>query len=326
MSRVFTIGVVSDIHYASAAEQARGGDYELRAVSNLAQRLLLKAYRHFIWLRHPLQHNALLDTFLNRVGPVDGVVANGDYSCDTGFVGVSDDAACQSARECLGKLRNQFSPAFRATFGDHELGKFSFVGGSGGLRVGSFHRARQELALEPFWRWQLGRNILIGVTSSLLALPVLDPELLPEERKEWQQLRDDHLEHIRNAFSQLKPGERVLLFCHDPTALPFLWREESVRSKFSQIGQTIIGHLHSPLIFWKSRRLAGLPEIRFLGHSVRRMSKALHEARKWQPFRVRLCPSLAGVELLKDGGFLTFQIDADAQQPIVLNRHRIPRS
>jgi hypothetical protein len=55
------------------------------------------------------------------------------------------------------------------------------------------------------------------------------------------------------------------------------------------------------------------------------MSGALREARSWRPFRVRLCPSLAGVELLKDGGFLTAQIDESGAAPVRWLRHRLPR-
>ena len=117
----------------------------------------------------------------------------------------------------------------------------------------------------------------------------------------------------------------MLLFCHDPTALPFLWREEAVRQRLPQIEQTVIGHLHSGLVWWKSRLLAGLPAIRFLGHAVKRMSTALSEARYWKPFHVRLCPSLAGIELLKDGGFLTAELNAATPDPARFQRHRLRR-
>jgi len=325
MSRVIQLAILSDIHFASAAEQARGDNYESAAVSNPLLRLLLKTHRHFFWLRHPLRQNHLLDRFLDLVIEPDHVVANGDYSCDTGFIGVSDDAACRSARECLAKLRARYASKFRATFGDHEVGKCSLAGNNGGMRLASFHRARQELGLEPFWQMELGRCVLIGVVSSLVALPVFEPEALREEIAEWRNLREQHLAEIRAAFSALKPEQRVILFCHDPTALPYLWREEAVRAKLPQIEQTIIGHLHSNLIFWKSRLLAGMPTIRFLGHSARRMSTALGEGRHWKPFRVRLCPSLAGIELLKDGGFLTAELDVDARQPAKFQFHPIRR-
>jgi len=325
MSRVITLAIVSDIHFASAAEQARGDDYELAGVDRPLPRIFLKTFRHFFWLRRPLRQNHLLEKFIEQAGPADGVVANGDYSCDSRFIGVSDDAACQSAQECLTRLRQHFGSKFRATFGDHELGKCSLAGGNGGLRLASFHRAQNELGLEPFWKMELGRFVLMGVVSSLVALPVFEPETVPEEVAAWRQLRAQHLADIRAAFTALRPYQRVLLFCHDPTALPFLWREEMVRAKLPQIEQTIIGHLHSNLVLWKSRLLAGMPTIRFLGNSVRRMSTALHEARHWKPFRVRLCPSLAGIELLKDGGFLTAELAADARQPVKFQLHRIRR-
>jgi hypothetical protein len=287
--------------------------------------LLVRGYRHFLWLRDPLYKNELLDQFLQRADKLDHVIANGDFSCDTAYLGVSDDAAFESARECLTRLRAKFGNRFHGAVGDHELGKFSLVGVRGGMRIASYHRAERELLLEPFWRFELGRYVLIGITSSLVALPVFEPDTLLEERPEWTRLRQLHLAGIRDAFSKLDPEQRVLLFCHDPSALPFLWQEEVVRRKSSQIEQTVVGHLHSNLILWKSRVMAGIPSIRFLGHSVKRMSTALNQARHWKPFRVRLCPSLAGIELLKDGGFLTAKLEADADRPARFHFHPIPR-
>lgn len=325
MSRDYAIAVLSDIHYASAAEQARGDDYELAGIANPLLRSVFKAFRHFVWLPYPLRQNHLLDMFLAGVEPVDRVVAVGDYSCNSAFVGVSDEAACHSAKECLGKLRRKFGPNCHACFGDHELGKKSMAGGLGGMRLASWRCARRELELQPFWRVELGNYVLMGVVSSLVALPVYEADTLPEERSEWEELRGEHLAEIRQGFAALKPAQRVLLFCHDPTALPFLWREGTLRSKFPQIEQTIIGHLHSGLILWKSRLLAGMPAIGFLGHTARRMSTALHEARCWKQFNVRLCPSLAGIQLLKDGGYYTIELDAEARHPARFRFHRLPR-
>jgi len=76
------------------------------------------------------------------------VIANGDYSCNSACIGVSDDAACQSAAN-VSENCAKASALFRATFGDHELGKLSFFGGRGGLRLASWHRARQD------WAWNL---------------------------------------------------------------------------------------------------------------------------------------------------------------------------
>ena len=107
MSRQKTILILSDIHYASDAEKRRRG-HEARIIANPLLRRAVKVYRHYIWLRDPFAHNHLLDEFLARADAPDVVVTNGDYSCDTEFIGVCDDAAFESARECLAKLRDRF--------------------------------------------------------------------------------------------------------------------------------------------------------------------------------------------------------------------------
>jgi hypothetical protein len=323
-SRV-TVAILSDIHYAGAAERARGDDYEVRAIVNPLLRALMRIYRHFIWLRKPLEQTAQLDRFLKEIAPVDYVVANGDYSCDSGFVGVSDDAAFQSAQECVGKLRAQFGDRVRFTIGDHELGKLTFFGAQGGMRLAGWPRTTESLGVKPFWQMTVGNYVLLGVASPLIALPANQSDTLPEEWPEWLKLRAAHLAEINAAFDALKPEQRVLLFCHDPTALPFLWREESVRRRLPQIEQTIIGHLHTRLVLWKSRLLSGMPPIRFLGNSVRRFSSALHEAHHWWPFRVRICPALSGVELLNDGGYFMVEIDPAAKLPARFTFHPLRR-
>ena len=325
MARTCTLGILSDIHYAAAAEQARGHDYELLDIPNPLLRTFARLYRHYIWLREPLRKNHLLDQFLDQSATFDYVIANGDYSCNSAFVGVSDDAACQSARECLEKLRRKFGANLRANYGDHELGKTSMFGGQGGMRLASWCRAQGELGLSPFWQIEIGRYVLIGLVSSLVALPVFEGEMLPAERSEWERLRAEHLGEMRRAFAALQRDQRVLLFCHDPTALPFLWREKTVHARLPQIEQTVIGHLHSNLVLWKSRWLAGMPPIRFLGHTVQRLSTALSEARLWRPFHVRLCPALAGIELLKDGGYCTLELDPEARHPARFRFHRLHR-
>ena len=46
---------------------------------------------------------------------------------------------------------------------------------------------------------------------------------------------------------------------------PFLQDEPVIRDRLGQVERTVIGHLHTPLIHWKSRMLAGMPVIKFLG-------------------------------------------------------------
>src|SRR6266481_3232424 len=166
MSKTTTIAIVSDIHYASAAEQARGNDYEFRGLANPFLRLFVRFHRRFFWLRDPLSQNYLLERFIEQAADCNYAIANGDYSCNSAFVGLSDDAACQSASECLEKLRQRFGERFYANFGDHELGKISFFGGRGGMRLASWRRAVNELGLRPVWQFNVGDYVLLGVVSS----------------------------------------------------------------------------------------------------------------------------------------------------------------
>lgn len=322
--RSWRVVVLSDIHYASPEEQARHG-FEEQAVPPGPLRWLTHWYRHYIWLRNPLDHNGLLDRFIAASGAADLVVANGDFSCDSHFVGVSDEAAYRSVALCLERLRARFPGVLAPVFGDHELGKMSLFGGHGGLRMASWERACAGLRLDPFWHVEVGPWVLVGMVSSLIALPVFEPETLVAERPAWRRLREEHLGKVRDLFGRLAPDRRVVLFCHDPSALPFLLREGVVRSRLGQVDATVVGHLHTPLVFKLSRLLAGMPPITSLGNTARRLSTALNQARCWRAFRVCLCPSLAGCELLKDGGFLSLELDPTRPRPFEVVRHRLPR-
>jgi hypothetical protein len=325
MTRPIRIALVSDVHFAGPTEQRRGNDYEYRDLPNPLHRLLCRYYRHYIWLRKPLAQNHLLDDFMEHAAEPDHVFALGDYTCDTAFVGVSDDGALESARICLDKLRARYGARLHALIGDHELGKFPLFGKRGGLRFASWRRVRAELGLDPFWQVDLGDYACVGITSTLIMLPAFSGEMLETERDAWESARNTHLQQIRDAFQKLTDRRRIILFCHDPSALPYLASEPAVQARVGQIAQTFVGHLHSPLILWKSRRLAGMPTIPFLGHTAKRITTALGRARQWKLFNVQLCPSLAGVELLKDGGFRTAELDTEATRPISILRHPLPR-
>lgn len=315
--------ILSDVHYACDAEKARRG-HEAAAIGNPFLRTFARLYRRHIWLDDPLAWNHLLDRVLNECPTPDLAVANGDFSVDTAFIGVCDDAACQSALECLGKLRAAYPRRFHATIGDHELGKMSLFGGRGGPRHRSLQRTVDTLGIPTFWRLEIDHYVLLGVTSTLLSLPLFHPELLPEEADRWERSRNEHLDAVRHAFEDLRNDQRVLFFCHDPGALPFLFREAVVRRRLPQIETTIIGHLHTQLIFKTSRLLSGMPVLRGMGQTARRLSSALREARCWREFKVRLCPSLSGSELLKDGGYFTAELGA-ASQPTTFQFHPLPR-
>jgi hypothetical protein len=53
MAQLYRLTIVSDIHYASAAEQARGDDYEIACIPNPLLRIFVRLHRHLIWLRRP---------------------------------------------------------------------------------------------------------------------------------------------------------------------------------------------------------------------------------------------------------------------------------
>ena len=198
MSR-YSIAVVSDIHYAGPGEIERSG-HESRAIGNPLLRSFVGVYRRYIWLRDVFAHNHLLEFFLDRVPQSDLVVGNGDYSCDTAFIGSVDPAAFESASLCLGKLREAYGDRFVAVMGDHELGKKSIFGGAGGMRLPSWDRALSGLKIEPFWIREVGVYRVIGIASSLVALPVFDADLLEDEVEGWNQIREKHLRQIESAF------------------------------------------------------------------------------------------------------------------------------
>lgn len=308
------LAIVSDVHFAGPGERERV-DYPLWGVEGAVTRAVTRLYRNFIWQRDPFAHNHLLHRFIEGAAGADLVVANGDYSCDSAGIGVADAPSFESAAECLGHLRAAFGEKFRGVVGDHELGKLMMSSGRGGLRLASHERTVNGLRLEPFWRMEAGRYVLLGVTSTLVALPIYEREMLAEERTRWEVLRAAHLREIRGAFEELRPEQRVLLFCHDPSALPFLWREEPVRARLAQVERTILGHLHTRLVYGVGRCLSGMPEIHFAGHTALRLSRALREARHWRAFRPLLCPSPCGCQLLKDGGYFVVELDEEARRP-----------
>ncbi len=317
--------LLSDIHYAGPAETARGGNYEMEAISNTRTRFLARAYRHWFWMRNPLDRTPQFHAFLRQPIEADHVIVNGDFAMDSGFIGVSDPACLESARICLDALAQKFGDRLRLVLGDHELGKRTLFSNRGNMSLESWKLAIEHLRIHPFWQINEGCYVLMGVTSSLITLPAHSADILPEDQIEWQKLRVNHLDQIRKAFSSLEPNQRVLLFCHDPTALPFLAAEREIRDRLGQVEQTVIGHLHSDLVLWKSRFLAGMPVLRGLGPSVAKMTAALHLAREWAPFKVRLCPALAGIELLNDGGYFMANLDPLGRWPVRFEFYSLPR-
>lgn len=322
MSKRIKFLICSDIHYASELEKQRG-PYEVGAIDSAFWRVVVRNYRRYYWLRDPFAHNHLLQQVLQPPFKPDWVVANGDYSCDSAFIGMCDPPALQSAKESLGALRARFPTKVLAVFGDHELGKKSLVGGKGGMRLKSLEIAQSELGLEPLWTKRFGNYVFVAVTSSLVAMPIYIREALESESAQWEELSRQHLRGIEAVFNALQSKDRVLLFCHDPTALPFLWKLEAVRRRVQQIERTVIGHLHSSIILKQSRILSGIPMMTRFGQSIRRMSTALSQAKDWKHFNVLLCPSLTGLQITKRGGFYEMDLDPEAQAPASFQLHSI---
>ena len=90
---------------------------------------------------------------------------------------------------------------------------------------------------------------------------------------------------------------------------------ELTRDLRERIETTIVGHLHSNLIFQTAGLTAGFPPLPFLGDAIHRMSRGLNQARTWKEFRSRFCPSIAGIQLLDAGGYYSVNLDEDAARP-----------
>lgn len=318
-----TLLICSDIHHAGPAEQLRV-NYESRGIRNPAVRLLIGLYRRHFWLRDPFAHNHLLGRMLRECPEPDLAVANGDFSCDTEAVGLSDPASLESATLALDSLRARFGSKFRPVFGDHELGKKSLGAGRGGPRIASLDICRDRLRIPTCWSETHGCWTLLAVTSTLAALPVFESECLPGELARWRAAREEHLKEIRREFIALPKGQRLLLFCHDPTALPFLAAIPELAARLGQIERTIIGHLHSNIILRQSQLMAGIPVMPGLGPSMTRMLRALNRAKAWKPFKVLLCPALAGLQITRSGGYFMAEIDPSGVKPLALRWHPLP--
>jgi len=318
----YRILVITDIHYACDLERARG-DYESRTVSNPLLRWLLKQYRYFLWRRDPFGWNYYLKRFLESAGEADLIIGNGDYCCDSAFMGVADDPSLKSAKQCLEQLRDAFGDHFIGIMGDHDIGKKSMFGGFGGMHLDSWNRCLDDLDLKDFFQVELGRHVLMGLNSTLIGLPSNLADCSPADVSAWEEKRHAHLETMRVSLGRLGEDQRLLFFIHDPSALPHLAQFDWIREHFHRLDGTFVGHLHSELIIKMSRVLAGMPQIHGLGHTALKMSTALQKAGEWHPFKVHLVPAPGGIQVCRQGGFGEILIPMDGQDSVGFKIHSL---
>ena len=310
----FQILLLSDVHYACAAERLRG-DYEARTINHPLLRVLLGAYRRHVWCKDPLSQNRYLTDFLAVATQADLCLGLGDYTCDSAFIGVADDAAMQSASICLNRLRNHFGDRFRGLIGDHDLGKQSLSGRVGGMRLESWQRCCGPLQLESVLHQPVGKVHLVGMNSSLLTLPACWMDFEADQRAAWLALRDRHLQALKGILDGIPGDHRILFFMHDPTGLAMLLEHDWVRRCLPRLDGTWVGHLHSPWVFKASRWLSGMPRIRCMGNAVTKLSAALQQRHLWEPFKVRLVPAPGGIEIAPQGGYGDLRIDPEGKLP-----------
>lgn len=323
------IAVISDIHVTGPVERARSeasyqelgtGQHPLRR----RWRRGLHRVRTRLWNAHPEWRE---EAFLRALAHVaefdpDWVIANGDYSSDHGGVGVSDDATFHSASGVVRAIRRVFQDHCRFIFGDHDLGKYSTVRRSGGIRFKSLELGEQKLGIPSFWH-EVDEDIhLIGVNSSLFTLDAFLPEALTHEIPQWEKRRAQHTEEVSEAFARLPNKARILLFCHDPSALQALSDIRSVKNRIQQIEMTVIGHLHAPSLLKLARLVPKGASVWKPKYPVARIiAHGLQGVASWRQFKPVVCPSTFGAGHHLRGGLLF--IEKDAKGKLVAHRCRV---
>jgi hypothetical protein len=282
--------------------------------------------RRRLWNTHPeLRHAAFLKavTEIDEYDP-EWIIANGDYGGDTGGIGLSDAHTFESVSGVVDMLRERFEKRIRFIFGDHDLGKYSTVLREGGIRLESLELGEKKLGIPSFWH-EIDDDIhLIGINSSLFTLDLFLPEALVDEIPEWRRRRDEHIAQVSHAFDGLPKNARVLLFCHDPSALAALSQVPVVIGRLSHIEMTVIGHLHAPGLLklakfvptrakkWRPK----YPVARILAHS-------LEGVQSWKMFKPVACPSTFGAGHHMHGGVLF--IEKDERGKLVARRQRVKK-
>ncbi len=322
------LSVISDIHVLGPGEHEFDRDLfvELGAQRhwvNATWRRILHRIRRRFWNWHPEFRRACFLRALEEIEAYhpDWVVANGDYGGDTHGVGLSDEATYESAAGVITLIREIFPDRCHFIFGDHDIGKYSTGKRQGGIRLASLDLGEQRLGIRSFWHEQIDDFDLIGINSSLITLDYFLPEALTEEIPEWQRRRQQHEEQLIETFEQLPDSARVILFCHDPSALGLLIHNPAVKARLEQIELTILGHLHEPRLLTLMQRLPQLPSWRPRYPVARIITEGIRSARTWTAFKPIVCPSPFGAGHHISGGVLF--IEKDTHGHLMTRRHRI---
>ena len=325
------VAVMSDLHVMGPGEEeqsqesARGLGHEDHPIRRRFRRGLNRVRDRF-WHWDPDSRHSCFMHALEMVDEFqpDWVILNGDYGGDHEGVGLSDDHTFESAALVVNTVRDVFEDRARFLFGDHDIGKYNTNRRRGGIRLLSLNRGELELGIESFWQIDLAAFHMIGVNSSLLTLDMFLPEALDDEVMVWERLRDDHLRQVAEAFDRLPAQARIVLFCHDPSALSRLAELPEVQRRQSQILRTVVGHLHTPSLMTFNRLLRYLPVLPAPNYPLARIvSHGAQGARAWKAFRPEVCPSTYGVGNHVAGGVLFLEGNGEGELAAYRRRIRV---
>ncbi len=322
------LAVISDIHVLGPGEHERARELvaDIRRHHGVVRgvwRRFLHGARARFWNWHPESRRACFLKALEDMHAYhpDWVVANGDYGGDAEGVGLSHASTYESAAGVITLMREVFPDRCHFIFGDHDIGKYSTVMRQGGIRLASLDVGEQQLGIRSFWHEQTDGFHLIGVNSSLITLDYFLPEALTEEIPEWKRRRDEHERQVSETFSGLAKDARVILFCHDPSALGVLDKNPAIREKKEQIELTVLGHLHEPRLLSIIQKLPRLPDWKPRYPVARIISDGLRTAQAWSDFNPIVCPSPFGTGHHLSGGLLYIEKSADDR--LIARRHRV---
>lgn len=322
------LAVISDIHVLGPGEHER--DRDLLSHLGAGRGWLRTGWRHFLhrarrrfWNWHPESRRSCFFKALEEIQIYhpDWLIANGDYAGDAGGVGLSDEATYESAAGVITLIREIFPDRCHFIFGDHDIGKYSTAMQQGGIRLASLDLGEQKLGIRSFWHERVGDIDVLGVNSSLITLDHFLPEALTDEIPEWKRRKAVHEAQVTEAFESLDPDARVILFCHDPSALGILIQNPAIEKRLSCIEMTVLGHLHEPRLLTLVQKMPILPLWKPKYPVARIITEGIKSAKTWARFNPIVCPSPFGAGNHLSGGVLFIEMDPTGR--LIARRHRI---